>query len=192
MSTAEAGTMIHGEFTEKALQFCQTLQRLVAEAKQYTRSTIPADFWDPLKAFIAIDEFQRCSQDYREIVDVGAAKSVGYDARPYAKDVLDFSEWFETVQGWALSPSLWEYTVMRVAEFTIRGLPAIVYMELEERGGFSGQQKDIHWSNTIDLFEFNEEGKIRRFRLGVADYALRTWPVSWRSSKLPKPDGADI
>jgi hypothetical protein len=74
---------------------------------------------------------------------------------------------------------------MRIAEFSSRGLPGIVYMELEERGGFAGQQQGIHWSNTIDMLEFNEEKKIRRIRLGVADYALRAWPVSSRSSKLP-------
>ena len=170
-----------GELTDKALEFCIVLQRIVAEASQYT--SLPEDFWDPLKIFVDVENYRRCSQDYSAIVDVErVATASGYDANPYATNMLNWDEWTAVAGAWALSSDLWEYTVMRVAEFTIGGLPGVVYMELEERGGFSGQQTDIHWSNTILLFEFNQEGKLGVLRLGVADYALRPWPVSHPST----------
>src|SRR5579862_7631749 len=153
--SVDTNAVTRGQLSERVLDFCKTLQRLVVEAKQY--DALPADFWDPIKAFIAVDDFHRCSQDYPTIVTprMDEAKSNGYDSTPMMTDVLDWTEWSTVIGKWALSPSLWEYTVMRIAEFTIPGLPGAVYVEMEERGGFSGQLKDIHWSNTIQLFEFN-------------------------------------
>jgi hypothetical protein len=183
MTQTEPAALVRGELTELALDFLRTLQRLCAEGTQYQE--LPPNFWDPLTAFLDLENYQRVSQDYEQIVDIDEARDANYDATAYKSDILNWEQWSRVAGAWFLSSSLWEYTVMRIAEFSSRGLPGIVYMELEERGGFAGQQQGIHWSNTIDMLEFNEEKKIRRIRLGVADYALRAWPVSSRSSKLP-------
>jgi hypothetical protein len=184
MTQTEPAAIVRGELMELVLDFCRTLQRLCAEGSQYQE--LPPGFWDPLTEFLDLENYQRVSQDYEQIVDVEEARrDANYDSTAYMSDILNWEQWSRVAGDWFRSPSLWEYTVMRIAEFSSRGLPGIVYMELEERGGFAGQQQGIHWSNTIDMFEFNEEKKIRRIRLGVADYALRAWPVSSRSSKLP-------
>jgi hypothetical protein len=182
MTTATpAAAFARGELSDKVLDFCQVLQRLVVEAKAH--QTLPDDFWEPLRAFVDVSAYRRCSQDYSAIVDVDRAEQrFGYDARPYATSMLTWDEWISVAGAWALSPSYWEYTVMRIAEFTIPGLPGVVYLELEERGGFSGQQDQVGWSNTILLFEFNSDGKLGVLRLGVADYALRTWPACHAST----------
>jgi hypothetical protein len=180
-STAVAGTFARGELSDKVLEFCRVLQRMVVEAKQY--ESLPDDFWEPLKVFVDVENYRRCSQDYSAIVDVEEAEQeFGFDARPYATSMLTWDEWTSVAGAWALSPDYWEYTVMRIAEFTIPGLPGVVYLELEERGGFDGRPDKIRWSNTILLFEFNQEGKLGVLRLGVADYALRPWPVCHPSS----------
>jgi hypothetical protein len=173
---------IRGQLSDTVLAFCQTLRRLVIAGKRYQE--LPADFWDPLKAFIAVDEFQRCSQDYSVIVGDNEDGAQTYDSKPFTSDVLTWSEWSHVAGEWCLSPSLWDYTVMRIAEFTSAGIPGVVYLELEERGAFRGEEDDRHWSNTISLYEFNDEGKLRRIRLGVADYALRAWPTSSTSTAV--------
>jgi hypothetical protein len=187
-SVAEPGTFARGELSDKVLEFCQVLQRMVAEAKHH--ETLPADFWEPLKVFVDVPNYRRCSQDYSAIVDAEKAeRESGYDARPYATSMLTWDEWTAVAGEWALSPSHWEYTVMRIAEFTIPGLPGVVYLELEERGGFTGQPDQINWANTILLFEFNPEGKLGVLRLGVADYALRTWPACHASTGVTAQAG---
>ena len=173
---------IRGQLSETVLAFCRTLRRLVIEGKQYQE--LPPEFWDPLKVFIAVDEFQRCSQDYSVIVGGDEGEGQGYDSKPFTSDVLSWSEWSRVAGAWCLSPALWDYTVMRIAEFTSVGIPGVVYLELEERGAFRGDQSDRHWSNTIQLYEFNDEGKLRRLRLGVADYAMRPWPISSTSTAV--------
>lgn len=187
-SAAGTGTFARGELSDKVLEFCRVLQRMVVEAKQH--ETLPAGFWEPLEAFVDVANYRRCSQDYSTIVDVeNAEQQFGYDARPYATSMLTWDEWTAVAGAWALSPSYWEYTVMRIAEFTIPGLPGVVYLELEERGGFTGQPHKVGWSNTILLFEFNQEGKLGVLRLGVADYALRTWPKCHPSSGVTALSG---
>jgi len=183
-TTAGTGTFARGELSGKVLDFCQVLQRMVAEAPKGA-DALPDGFWEPLTAFVDTDAYLRCSQDYAAIVDTERAeREFGYDARAYATSMLTWDEWTAVAGAWALSPSYWEYTVMRIAEFTIPGLPGVVYLELEERGGFSGQPGQVSWSNTILLFEFNAAGKLGVLRLGVADYALRTWPACHPSSRV--------
>lgn len=77
---------------------------------------------------------------------------------------------------WALSPSLWEFTVQRIAE-----LPGLVYVELEERSR-RGTEGRFEVANSLSVYEFNVEGKVHRLRLAVADLSLQPWPVCSNSS----------
>ena len=81
------------------------------------------------------------------------------------------------MSAWMLSPSLWDYTVLRIAE-----LPNLVYVELQERVSAIGPGDDYTSANSLSVYEFNDDGKIVRLRLGVADVALRVWPISSPSS----------
>jgi hypothetical protein len=167
-------TRRHGQLSDKVLELCRTLQRLVAEAKKETR--LSADYWDPLAAFIALDEFERVASDYESFVPVEASDVGGYDASPFARRVLRWPEYVEVMSQWALSPSLWAFTVQRVAE-----LPRLVYLELEERSQ-NGPNGAVDLANSLSVYEFNEEGKVHRLRLAVADFGLRPWPICSNSS----------
>lgn len=166
----DGGTRAHGQLTDTVLELCRTLQRLVAEAKRETSLT--PDYWAPLAAFIAVDEFERIASDYSSLV----AGDAGYDASVFARNVLRWAEYIEVMSQWALSPSLWEFTVQRVAE-----LPGLVYLELEERSR-NGPEAPIDRADTLSVYEFDDDGKVHRLRLGVADHSLKPWPVCSRSS----------
>jgi hypothetical protein len=160
--------------SDTVLEFARTLERLVVAAKRETRLT--PDYWAPLAAFIAVDQFERVASDYSAFVSGDASGEAGYDASPFARDVLRWPEYIEVMSQWALSPSLWEFTVQRIAE-----LPGLVYLELEERSR-NGPEGDVQAANTLSVYEFNQDGKIHRLRLAVADYSLRPWPMCSRSA----------
>jgi hypothetical protein len=174
MSTTGTGTWTHGQLSDKVLEVCRTLQRLVAGAKQETNLN-PA-YWAPLAAFVAVDEFERVASDYSSFVPEDESGSAGYDATPFARDVLRWPEYIEVMSLWALSPSLWEFTVQRIAE-----LPGLVYLELEERSR-NGEGGRVDVANSLSVYEFNGDGKIHRLRLAVADLSLRPWPMCSSSS----------
>jgi hypothetical protein len=174
MSAAATGSRSYSQLSDKVLQFAAILQRLVAEAKHET--TVGPDFWAPLAVFIAVDEFERVASNYSALVPGDENGSAGYDASPFARDALRWPEYIEVMSQWALSPSLWEYTVQRIAE-----LPGLVYLELEERSRNS-QGGNVEVANTLSVYEFNDDGKIQRLRLAVADFSLKPWPICSSSS----------
>ncbi len=173
MSTTGGGT-INRRLSDKVLELIRTLERLVASAKQ--QSVLGPDYWDPLAALIAVDEFERVASDYSSFVRDDGAGSADFDASPFALEVMRWPEYVEVMSQWALSPSLWEFTVQRIAE-----LPGLVYVELEERSR-RGTEGRFEVANSLSVYEFNAEGKVHRLRLAVADLSLQPWPVCSNSS----------
>ena len=91
----------------------------------------PAD-WAPLAEFVAVDEFER----------VGTFR-----------EVQDWQQYTEMLTRWASSTARFETTVRRVSELT-----GLVYFEIEERH----YRGDVaHVVNSLTVFEFDEDGKIR-------------------------------
>lgn len=176
MSTTGKNTRIRNQLAEKVVEFSRTVQRLVEGAKQ--EASLNAGYWAPLAAFVAVDEFERIASDYSSLVPDESSASAGYDGSPFARDTLRWPEYIEVMSKWALSPSLWEFTVQRIAE-----LPGLVYLELEERSR-NGPGGAMQAANTLSVWEFNQDGKVHRLRLAVADYSLRPWPICSTSSGL--------
>ena len=170
MSTAATGTL-----TDKILEFCRILKALVREAKEH--ESLDETFWTPLAEFFDTDQFERMTADFSAFVSEEMSEAEGFDASAFAAQTLDWSGYIEVMSAWMLSPSLWDYTVLRIAE-----LPNLVYVELQERVSATGQGDDYTSANSLSVYEFNEDGKIVRLRLGVADVALRVWPISSPSS----------
>ncbi|MBX7435436.1 hypothetical protein JDV09_25565 [Mycobacterium sp. Y57] len=89
--------------------------------------------WAPLGELLAIDEFERTG--------------------PFL-DVQDWPQYAEMVNGWAQGVQSFETTVRRVAE-----LPRRVYLEVEERHLYGNDWLVV---NSMNVFEFNDEGKVCR------------------------------
>ena len=87
MSSTGAATKIHGQLSEKVLAFGRTLQSLVVAAKQ--EPSLGPDFWAPLVAFIAVDDFERLASDYGSFVPEEASGSTGSDPAVFA------AKWFD-------------------------------------------------------------------------------------------------
>ena len=88
--------------------------------------------WAPLAEFVAVDEFER----------------VGTFC-----EVQNWQQYTEMLTQWASATDSFETTVRRISES--RGL---VYFEVEERHFRGG---DVNVVNSMTVFEFNEDGKIR-------------------------------
>ena len=113
------------------------LTKKVIEYQDTVRSLVstaksPEDF-APMGEFLAIDEFERMG--------------------PFL-DVQDWPQYTEMVNGWAQGVQSFETTVRRVAELSNR-----VYFEVEERHLYG---QDWLVVNSMNVFEFNEDGKVRR------------------------------
>ena len=91
----------------------------------------PAD-WAPLAEFVAVDTFER----------VGTFL-----------EVQNWQQYTEMLTQWASATETFETTVRRISE-----LPGLVYFEIEERHFRGG---DVHVVNSMTVFEFDEDGKIR-------------------------------
>jgi len=91
----------------------------------------PTD-WAPLSKFVAVDEFER----------VGTFL-----------EVQNWQQYTEMLTHWASATETFETTVRRISE-----LPGLVYFEIEERHFRGG---DVHVVNSMTVFEFDEDGKIR-------------------------------
>ena len=91
----------------------------------------PAD-WAPLAEFVAVDTFER----------VGTFL-----------EVQNWRQYTEMLTHWASATETFETTVRRISE-----LPGLVYFEIEERHFRGG---DVHVVNSMTVFEFDEDGKIR-------------------------------
>jgi hypothetical protein len=88
--------------------------------------------WAPLAEFVAVDEFER----------------VGTFC-----EMQNWEQYTEMLTQWASATDSFETTVRRISE--LRGL---VYFEVEERHFRGG---DVSVVNSMTVFEFNEDGKIR-------------------------------
>jgi hypothetical protein len=116
------------------------LTRKVLDYEQAMRRLVPtieapAD-WAPLAEFVAVDTFER----------VGTFL-----------EVQNWQQYTEMLTHWASATETFETTVRRISE-----LPGLVYFEIEERHFRGG---DVHVVNSMTVFEFDEDGKIRH--LGV-------------------------
>jgi hypothetical protein len=89
--------------------------------------------WDPLTRFIAVDDFQR----------VGTFT-----------EVQDWDAYADMLTGWAKAIDSFETSVRRVSE-----LDHLVYYEVEERHHRGGAVSSV---NTLTVFEFDDQGLIRR------------------------------
>ena len=93
--------------------------------------TAPTD-WAPLAAFVAVDDSER----------VGVFR-----------EVQDWRQYTERLTRWASATDSFETTVRRISE-----LSDLVYYEVEER---HHRGELVHVVNSLTLFEFNGDGKIR-------------------------------
>ena len=118
-----------GPLTQRVLAYTQVMQDLVPTI------TKPGD-WDPLAAFVAVDEFER----------VGTFL-----------EVQSWPQYTEMLTMWASAISTFETTVRRISE-----LPGVVYFEIEERH-LRGDAVTVVSSLTV--FEFDEDGKICHLRV---------------------------
>jgi hypothetical protein len=112
------------------------LTRKVLEYEQAMKRLVPtieapAD-WAPLAEFVAVDTFER----------VGTFL-----------EVQNWQQNTEMLTHWASATETFETTVRRISE-----LPGLVYFEIEERHFRGG---DVHVVNSMTVFEFDEDGKIR-------------------------------
>jgi hypothetical protein len=99
------------------------------------RVKTPTD-WEPLARFVAVDDFER----------VGTFL-----------EVQDWTAYTEMLTGWAAVIDSFETTVRRISE-----LPKLVYYEVEERHQRHGNVSVV---NTLTVFEFDDEGLIRRLEV---------------------------
>lgn len=112
------------------------LARTVLEFVQTMAGLVPAvdrdADWAPLAEFVAVEAFER----------------IGTFC-----EMQNWEQYTEMLTQWASATDSFETTVRRISEF--RGL---VYFEVEERHFRGG---DVNVVNSMTVFEFNEDGKIR-------------------------------
>jgi hypothetical protein len=97
----------------------------------------PAD-WSPLSELIAVDAFER----------VGTFL-----------ETQDWPQYAQMLTGWAASIDSFETTVRRISELT-----GLVYFEIEERHHRGDKVTVV---NSMTVFEFDNDGKIRRLDVYV-------------------------
>jgi hypothetical protein len=114
-----------GRQTETVYDYVETMRELVPTVEG------PAG-WEPLSAFVAVDEFER----------VGTFL-----------EVQTWQQYTEMLTGWASSIDSFETVARRVSE-----VDGLVYYEVEERHHRGG---DVHVVNSMTVFAFDDDGKIR-------------------------------
>ncbi len=102
----------------------------------------PAD-WDPLLEFVAVDAFER----------VGTFL-----------EVQDWPQYAEMLTQWASAIDSFETTVRRISE-----VDGLVYFEVEERHARGGK---VNVVNSMTVFQFDDEGKIRHLDVYLQQAAL--------------------
>lgn len=112
------------------------LTRRVLDYEQTMRRLVPtvtgpAD-WAPLAEFVALDGFER----------VGTFL-----------EVQNWDQYTAMLSGWAAATDSFETTVRRINE-----LAGFVYYEIEER---HHRGDDVHVVNSMTVFEFDDDGRIR-------------------------------
>ncbi len=124
VTTATAVTGAYGPLTETVLGYCQTLEGIVSGG------SISAADWDPLQAYVAVDEFER----------VGAYL-----------ETMNWQEYIDFLTQWAGGTNF-ETTIFRIAE-----VGDSVFQEIEERH-YKGET--FIRKNVIAVYRFNAAGRI--------------------------------
>ena len=123
--------------TAPSLENPSPLIRRVLEYERTMRDLVPtckvASDWAPLVEFVSVGEFERVGTFLEN---------------------QDWQQYIEMVTDWANSVDSFETTVRRVSE-----LGRLVYFEIEERHHRGSRVGTV---NSLTVFEFNEDGKIRR------------------------------
>jgi hypothetical protein len=136
MAQAHNPTVDTGLFMENA----GPLTRKVLGFEQTMKRLVPAikapADWAPLAEFVAVDEFER----------VGCFL-----------EVHNWQQYTEMLTKWASPQDSFETTVRRITE-----LRDLVYFEVEERHFRGGK---VHVVNSLTVFEFNDDGKIRHLNV---------------------------
>lgn len=135
--------------------------RTVLEYSQITKRLVDSakqpgftvESWAPLTELIAVDEFVRIG--------------------PF-KEVMNWAEYAEFLTNWAMS-SDWDCSFQRITETT-----DLVFLELEERSRVGDFNSVV---NTVSVYEFNADDKVRR----IAVYLQMELP---NTATVPSFDGA--
>lgn len=113
------------------------LTKKVLKYSDTIRQTVPSvhtpNDWAPVADLVAVDEFER----------VGTFL-----------EVQNWQQYTEMLTSWASGIDRFEANVHRISE-----LPGLVYYEIEEQH-FVGEKATV--LNSLTVFTFNEDGKIRR------------------------------
>lgn len=107
-----------------------------------------------------------------ELIDVENFVRVG----PF-KEVMDWASYTEFLTSWAKS-SEWDCTFQRLTE-----TPDVVFLELEERSR-SGDFSSV--VNSVSVYEFNADNKIRR----IAVYLQMELPAAGSVPRFDSAEGA--
>lgn len=126
-------TQATGPLTEVVLAFTRAQQQIVPRAGLSEFTT--AD-WEPLTAFVNVDEFQR----------IGTRT-----------EVMDWHQFLDMLTRWASRIATFETVVRSTSE-----LPGRVYLEVEERHHHDGEVTVV---NSLTVFDFDENHKIRQLRV---------------------------
>jgi hypothetical protein len=130
--------------SRKVLQYSENFLRIVNRIKQPGFSQ--AD-WAPLEEIVDVRNFER--------VGVFLTNTEEVSNWPQYKQLI-------TQYGGATA---WEGTLRRITE-----VPGLVFLELEERNTRDGVT-DV--SNTVTIYEFNQDDKLRKLHVYVSHVAQR-------------------
>ncbi len=106
-------------------------QMRIADRAKDPDSGYTEDEWDELDEFVAVGEFERIGN---------------------FKEVMNLDDMKRFLKSWCLT-SDWEGSFKRVHEHD-----DVVLLELEERNTYEGETTVV---NSVSVYEFNEEGKLR-------------------------------
>jgi hypothetical protein len=138
-----------GPLTEKLFDFLHEMERLVSGAQ----GTVSPEYWAPLTAFVAVSEFRR-------LVPENAFSTTDEGAGPWARTVMDWSQYLECFDVWVSASPTFSNVIRRIAEF-----PGLVYLEIEEHHG-------DRIFNSLSIYEFNDDGQLRGIRVASAADSL--------------------
>ncbi|MGE2690559.1 hypothetical protein [Mycolicibacterium pulveris] len=146
---------------EDALVTTTGRSRSVLEYSQITKRLVDSakqpgftvESWAPLAELLAVEEFVRIG--------------------PF-KEVMNWVEYAQFLTNWAKSAD-WDCSFQRITE-----TPDLVFLELEERSHIGDFESVV---NTVSVYEFNADDKVRR----IAVYLQMELP---NTGSVPSFDGA--
>jgi hypothetical protein len=147
MTSVDSGANQIGHLTERVFDFLHRMEDLVSGAS----GPVTREYWAPLTEMVAIDQFRR-----RVPENAFPTSDPGTD--PWARLAMNWPQYLECFNLWVLAAPTYNNVIKRIAEF-----PGLVYLEIEEHHG-------DHIFNSLSVYEFDEEGRIRGIRVaGAAD-----------------------